>query len=178
VVLEDDALAEENWVDSVRLAIKQVEKQDHLNWFIVKLFMYRRTSPPLRQRGISRFLDQTCASAVMYNRNQLIPFAAFIEETWKASDSRTKSPNLIAKDRLIYHYSLASRGRRNTYAFEPVIFQHIGIYSSIYWPPTRSEAQIRAVTSRYFQSEGKPIVFNAYHFVPIKYYFTFVRPER
>ena len=56
ILIEDDALAEENWVESILLAIEQLktrEKPD--NWFVIKLFVARSFYPQLKAREINSF---------------------------------------------------------------------------------------------------------------------------
>jgi hypothetical protein len=159
IMIEDDALAAEDWVNSVLLAIAQLEARKKNDWLAIKLFVARSSYPKLTSRGINLYDPRFNTVAVLYNRSLMLDLAQAIESmvnhTVAMKDHSLHSP----KDLFLDQYS-----REHQFliqAFEPVIFQHTGVYSSVSdRTPDEDSVKSWIMYSKYFESDGKPIVFD------------------
>ena len=158
IFLEDDALATTDWVESVLLAITQLEKLPRDSWFMTRLFVARSFYSRLTKRGINDYDPGFNSVALLTNRQFLTEFAeeldANIELMFEKADWDIHLPiDHIAK-------RLAEQKKLKMLAFEPVVFQHTGIFSSITVRPVEVFEKNWIFTSKYFDAEGKPIEFN------------------
>lgn len=162
ILLEDDALATENWVESVLLAIEQLESRENtgLDWFVVKLFVARASYPTPITKGINGYNPTFNSVAFTINRKLMIHLAEALErmvsETVATKNHDAHLPIDLLLNRLHAEEGLPLE------AFEPVVFQHTGVYSSL----ARTELDEKSATSwimfsKYFESEGKPIIFDS-----------------
>jgi hypothetical protein len=160
IMIEDDALATEKWDDLVFLAIEELEARgNRQDWFVVKLFVARTHYPPLSRKGINSYDPRFNNVAFMMNRNRILQFADELEdmvrETVAKKDHNLNSPKDLFMDSFSRKYSLPIE------AFEPVAFQHTGAYSSLQLRDmTRERVTSWIMFSKYFESEGKPVIFD------------------
>ena len=159
ILIEDDAMAEENWFESILLAIEQLktrEKPD--NWFVIKLFVARSFYPQLKARGINSYDPRFNTVAMMINRDETLKFADALENMVTQTIAKRDHSLHFPKDLFLDAYS--QKHHLRVEAFEPVIFQHTGIYSSVASRGIDEESVNSWIMfSKYFESEGKPIKF-------------------
>lgn len=179
IFIEDDALAKENWMDSVMFAIKEVEQYDlerrggassveDLNapWFMVKLYCAREE--PLDEapkQGINaKYFQRWNTVAMMFNREYVLNVSNHLEGVVLNAIAQEKFDQPIAKDEDIDNWR--NQAGVIGLCFEPVIFQHTGVYSSVVdrMPDKRSVNQWY-MKSMYFESEKIPVSFNESHWV-------------
>ena len=162
ILLEDDALATENWVESVLLAIEQLEgrKNSRRDWFVVKLFVARPSYPTPITKGVNPYDPTFNTVAVMISRKFMIHFAEALERTVSEAVANKDDKHHLPKDLLLNR--LHAEEGLPLEAFEPVVFQHTGVYSSV---GKRELDEAHATSwimfSEYFESEGKPITFDS-----------------
>lgn len=159
ILIEDDAMAEENWVESTLFAIEQLKTRENPDtWFVIKLFVARSFYPQLKTRGINSYDPQFNTVALMINRGEMLKFAEALENMVTQTIAKGDHSLHLPKDLFLDAYS--KKHHLSVEAFEPVIFQHTGIYSSV----AKREIDKESVNSwimfsKYFESEGKPIRF-------------------
>jgi hypothetical protein len=162
IMLEDDALATANWVDQVNLAISQLQERvsDGTDWFVVKLFVARRfyRRYPLTY-GLSSYVQGFNTVAFMMNPKFMPAFADslsdMVRNAVENSDDSAHFPIDIYMERFRREEGLLEK------SFEPVIFQHTGLYSSLsHQVLDVSSGNHWAFSSKYFDADGKPIVFD------------------
>jgi len=160
ITLEDDALATENWVHSVSLAKQQLESSDNQRlWLGVKLFVARKEYPKLASFGVNNYFQDFNLVAILLNKDHLTRLADYLEfnlsETFRKKNIYIFGP----KDVAINNYARDSG--LSILSFEPVVFQHTGIFSSVvHRTPDEESVNEWYLSSNYFQAEGKPITFN------------------
>jgi len=159
IMMEDDALPAENWVDAVLIAIKQIEDRNPKPWFLVKLYVARMQYPPLYRRGINSYHQEWNTVAMLMNPALFLAFADAeddtVEKTLQAKNHGIHRP----KDELLNVFA-ANHGLVIE-SYEPVIFQHTGIFSSVVTRDVDvSAVDIWYMHSSYFESEGVPITFD------------------
>jgi hypothetical protein len=152
VFLEDDALAQEDWVHRVRSAIHELRPP----WFAARLYV----SNPAARFPFPRItnLDQGYnAVAVLFNRQYLKSFATEIRRAVGTQYKSGNKKDFEAKDVFL---SIFGRGANMApKAFEPPIFQHTGIFSSVV---KRSSLRMGSyMQAPNWPSEGVPITFNS-----------------
>ena len=160
IILEDDSLATNDWMDSVSLALEQLMTVSPDSWFMLRLYVAHSTYPPLFSRGINYYDPLFNMVACLLNNKYMISFAEELESNVaKAIEKRDPKENL-PKD-LAANSFVSSHGLINL-AFEPVIFQHTGVYSSVVDRKVDEESVKNWIMfSEYFDAKGQPIVFNA-----------------
>jgi hypothetical protein len=153
ILIEDDAIAAENWVDSVNQAIKELPT----DWFIIKLFS-SRWAPWVapKRKGISNYNQRFSAVAYMINPNYMASFGDEMIDMIRRAHG--KKPGIAPKD--VFMNDFAFQKHLEIKSFEPSIFQHTGIFTSVGNAPA-----VRFFTDWYaqtpaFESEGRPIVFD------------------
>ncbi len=181
IFIEDDALAKENWMDSVMFAIKEVEQYDlekrggasssvenpNAPWFMVKLYCAREN--PLDEapkEGINvKYFQRWNTVAMMFNREYVLNVSNYLEGVVLNAIAQEKFNLPIAKDEDIDNWS--NQVGVIGMCFEPVIFQHTGVYSSVVdrMPDKRSVNQWY-MKSMYFESDKLPVLFNESYWVP------------
>ena len=158
ILLEDDALADENWLDLVEYAISQLEERD---WFVVKLYSARPEYLFPQRPRITNYDQGYNTVAMLLNKEYMTEFADALDAHMDECLTRsTNSDKCSPKD--IFMEDFAAKKRLKMQAFEPVIFQHTGVYSSI----SKREISSRftfdwGMESSSFQSENVPIVFDS-----------------
>lgn len=160
ILIEDDALPQEGWLDMVRKAIDQLEKRG-TDWFVVKLYVshepgYERKNT--KYVGITDY-DQTFNGvAMMYNPRHMLEYGdALVHHTREVMAGRLDKKLYQFKDTYMNIYQKESG--LNVLAFEPPVFQHTGIHSSVNARPQNTFPWY--MESREFVSQDLPIVFNA-----------------
>ena len=179
IIIEDDALPAEYWVDAVFRAISQLESRhphDNISvpaptavmyptaqvpkkgpWLAMKLYCAREVLPSTPPAGLSEYFQRWNSVAITLNPTMLIEIAQHLERN--VYEARFDFSRAIAKDDDVAVY-VANKGYAG-YCYEPVVFQHTGVYSSIVNRDTdKSAVNYWYMKSHYFESEGKPIVFN------------------
>ena len=176
--IEDDALAKENWMDSVMLAIRQTEQYQFEGkaiapilanpWLMVKLYCAREESPHLAPKeGVNTgYFQRWNTVAMMFNQEYVLNVSNHLEGVVQNAITREKFDLPIAKDEDIDNW------RRKTgltgMCFEPVIFQHTGVFSSVVDRfPDRNSVNLWYMKSKFFKSEKKPVLFNESDWVPL-----------
>ena len=158
ILIEDDALATTNWVDSVMDMIQDLNKHPNVDWFAVRLFVARSFYPKLQRRGLNSYDPLFNMVAVLLNRKHMLPFAAAMEEKVRLTMQAKNHELHLPKDLVMDKYK-TTNGLR-VLAYEPVIFQHTGVYSSVS-NRTIDEASVNTwiMFSKYFEAAGEPIQF-------------------
>jgi len=173
IIIEDDALPAEYWVDSVMHAISQLEQRHPKNssssavvsnqpvvskpWLAMKLYCAREVPLSTPPTGLTDYFQRWNSVAITLNPTMLIEIAEQLEKN--VYDAKTDFSRPIAKDDDVAEY-VAYKGYAG-YCYEPVVFQHTGVYSSIVERQTdKGAVNYWYMKSHYFASEGKPIVFN------------------
>ena len=153
LLIEDDALAEEGWVDSLKEAIAELESGIP-NWSIVKLYSSRGRSEPPTRRGISDYDMGFSTVAYLINPK-------YISDLAKELEAMISGPpdGMLPKDHFLNKFEEA-RGLE-ALSFEPPIFQHTGIFTSVGSQPPLAFFTNEFLQSPDFRSEGKPIVFDS-----------------
>ena len=157
-LIEDDALADVNWLERVESAISELERRPA--WYIVKLFVARKMSFFTRVfPGITDFDQGFNTVAFLLNKEYMTRLADFFEshmrECLQKSDGLNN--NCTPKDLMLADF--AKEEGLKVEAFEPVLFQHTGFYSSldISQEPT---SKTWFMESANFESDGLPITFD------------------
>ena len=168
IIIEDDALPAEHWVDSVLRAISQLEERHPRNntaldpniskpWLAMKLYCAREVLPATPPTGLTDYFQRWNSVAITLNPTMLIEIAQQLEKN--VQDAKYDFGRPIAKDDDVAEY-VAYKGYAG-YCYEPVVFQHTGVYSSVVDRQTdKGAVNYWYMKSHYFESEGKPIVFN------------------
>jgi hypothetical protein len=173
IIIEDDGLPAEHWVDQVFRAIDQLEeRQGNLSnatnfptlthrlpkpWLAMKLYCAREKPPKTPPTGLSDYFQRWNSVAITLNSSMLIEIAQQLEKNVYEAKFDFSRP--IAKDDDIAIY-VEKKGYAG-YCYEPVVFQHTGVYSSVVDRQTDKGAiNYWYMKSHYFESEGKPIVFD------------------
>jgi hypothetical protein len=157
ILLEDDALADENWLDLVEYAISRLKRRD---WFVVKLYSARPEYLFAQRPGITNYDQGYNTVAMLLNKEYMTELADALDAhmnecLMRSIDSDKCSP----KD--IFIEDFAAMKRLKMQAFEPVIFQHTGVYSSVSKREISSRFTIDwGMESMSFKSEKVPIVFD------------------
>jgi len=161
IFIEDDALATEGWVDSVNLAIEELKHQEE--WMAIKLFSARQEYPPLSRKGITNYDQGFNMVATLFNPKFLVEFAERMEDNVRECVRKEDISAHTPKDLLLQE--MASSHGSSIKSFEPCIFQHTGVYSSVI-ERSVSENAVHEwyLSTKYFESEGKPIVFDSNQF--------------
>ena len=160
ILIEDDALATTNWVDSVMDMIQDLSsgRYSNVNWFGVRLFVARSFYPQLQRRGINDFDPMFNMVAVLLNRKHMLPFADAMEEKVRVTMEAKNHELHLPKDLVMDQYK-TNHGLK-VLAYEPVIFQHTGVYSSVS-NRTIDESNVNTwiMFSKYFEAAGEPVRF-------------------
>ena len=160
ILVEDDALATTDWVESVLLAIQQLHTKQVDEWFMVRLYAARTEYPRLSTRGITDYDPLFSSVSLLLNKKFMLRFAEElvknVEKVIQANDISLISPkDIVASE-------LGPKLKLKTWAFEPVIFQHTGVYSAV---ANRSldvkSANNWIMFSKYYDADGIPVEFNA-----------------
>ena len=160
IFLEDDALATNNWVESVMESVKELETRPRNSWFIVRLFVARSFYPPLWHRGISDYDPGFNNVAVLLNKEYMLDYASELEQivqrTLEAKSHSLHLPkDLVAAD-------FAKSRHLQMLAFEPVVFQHTGVYSSVTNRSLTSESATSWIMdSKYYDADNEPVKFDS-----------------
>ena len=151
ILLEDDGLAGEGWLDGVDLASTQLT-----DWFLVKLFTARRGKYPSGPAGVTNYDQGFNTVALMISPQYLRVLAERqrreVLETIESHDfDRFEAKDLFLND-------FRRKHALKIQAFEPSLFQHTGVYSSFHARDMHHFAWY--MEARNFASDKKPIVFN------------------
>ena len=155
VMLEDDALATFDWVDRVKDAITQANAR-HIDWLMVKLFTARPPGDRAWTRGLNSYDQRFGAVAYLINNAHVTAFADMLDAA--VADAQAGNAVRPEVDLVIIQFT-DTRGKA-VLAFEPVVFQHTGIFSAA--NPGRTPAEFAAhwgMQSRDFAAEGRAIQF-------------------
>ena len=158
ILIEDDALPQEGWVDQIRDAIDQLENRG-TDWFVVKLYIARAPKDERQDKsyvGLTDFDQGFNGVALMYNRKYMLEYGdSLVFHTREVMAGRLEMKLHEFKDTYMHVFKKAGYPLE---AYEPPIFQHTGIYSSVSVRPLDKFPWF--MESREFVSEGKPIIFN------------------
>ena len=176
IFIEDDALAKENWMDSVMLAIHEMEQFDFERkaivpisarpWLMVKLYCAREHAPDLAPKeGVNTsYFQRWNTVAMMFNREFVLNVSNHLEIVVRNAIAREKFDLPIAKDEDIDNWR--NKTGLTGMCFEPVIFQHTGVYSSVQSRiPDQKSVNLWYMKSMYFQSHEQPVSFNESHWI-------------
>jgi hypothetical protein len=161
IFLEDDVIADVHWLDLLNIAITEMDKRT--NWLALKLYVARsRYTPGLENlRGVNNYDQGSNTVAVMVNPEHVERFANELEEM--VTDAISKNdPRLVTPKDWFYSRYRDKYGLR-IHGFEPVIFQHVGLFSSVQVDRTVDENFAKSswfLESKLFDSEGIPIQFD------------------
>ena len=158
VLLEDDALATNEWVESILVAIKQLEEHPD-PWFMVRVFTARSVYPIIKNKGLNDY-DQTFgAVALMLNSKHMVEYAGELDKIVDKTIAARNHDLHIPKDHVAADF--ANNHKLRNWSFEPVIFQHTGMYSSVSdRPVNRGTVSQWFMFSRNFEADRQPVTFN------------------
>jgi hypothetical protein len=156
LLLEDDALPNEHWLEQTLEALRQLENRKNQDWFIVRLYVARwRGWYPKGSPKVTSYDQGFNTVAILMNGAHMVRFADSMDAA--AMEYLNGGSFFEAKD--IYMGKFKSETGLGVESFEPGVFQHTGIYSS------RGARNIRSFAwymgAKNFASDGKPIVFNS-----------------
>jgi hypothetical protein len=155
LMLEDDAFASENWMDQVRDALNQLSQQP--DWFLVRMYATRNFARVPRGAQKLYTYDQGYGTvAVLLNGNYVDVFATALES--HVIDSLNGKVEFLPKDAYMSVHSRENKMPLQT--FEPVVFQHTGIHSTVNNDRHLSTSVPLYMSARNFKSEGKPVIFH------------------
>ena len=167
ILIEDDALPRNNWVDSVMLAVRQMELYEHKDqWLTVKLFCARKPPlPDITNEGVNPYyFARWNAVAQLINKRHIMSLADYLIDI--VEQSLNDSTVVIAKDENINTWR-ETHGLQGM-CYEPVIFQHTGVISSIQERlPDRDSVEEWYMSSKQFPSESQPILFESVNWDPL-----------
>lgn len=159
ILIEDDALPQIGWVDQIRKAIDQLEKRG-TDWFVVKLYIARKPQDERKNKsyvGITDFDQGFNGVALMYNPLHMLRYGdSLVQHTREVMAGRLGKEHYEFKDTYMHYFKKMGYAIE---AFEPPIFQHTGIYSSVNNRPLDKFPWY--MESREFVSENVPIKFDA-----------------
>ena len=159
IFIEDDSLPQEGWLEMVREAISQLVKRDR-DWFLVKLYVarpYDAERPDKSYVGITDYDQEFNSVAFMYNPKYMLQYGeSLVEHTRDVMTGKLDFEEYLFKD--TYLNLFQEKTEFKVQAFEPPIFQHTGVFSSVNNRPL--DVFPFGMESREFASQGKPIVFN------------------
>jgi hypothetical protein len=158
-------LATTDWVDSVLLALAQLEEKNNKKermddrWLMVRLYAARSQYPRLYQKGINYYDPLFSMVAVSLNKHHMLRYADELLKNVNEVLEATNIELILPKD--LIPNNLASQLGLKMKAFEPVIFQHRGLYSSVVNRSQERGAETSWIMfSKYFDADGKSIEFN------------------
>jgi hypothetical protein len=158
IFLEDDTIADENWYDLMQIAFDQLGRRES-DWFAVRLYSARSYYPPLDHRGLTDYDPRFNAVAVLVNPKHIEDYAKGLEDAVSYAISKRDEKILLPKD--IVLDGCARRELAPILSFEPVIFQHVGLFSSVRQSVVdKAYANFWILFSKYFESDGEPIIFD------------------
>lgn len=159
ILIEDDALPQEGWLENVRKAIDQLEKRG-TDWFVVKLYVAREKTKPREDPsyvGITDYDQEFNSIALMYNPKHMLEYGDdLVQHTRDVMAGRLDKEWYMFKD--TYMNVFKKKTRMIVESFQPPIFQHTGIYSCVNTRPL--DEFPFGMESHEFTSQGKPIHFN------------------
>ena len=160
IVLADDALATNDWVDSVLLAIKQIESQSKgIEWFMVRLFTARSVYPFQKTAGLNDYDQEFGAVALLINPRYTEAFAEELDNVVKRTIKAKNHALHVPTDHMAERFS-RDHGLK-VWSFEPVIFQHTGAYSCVTNRPVNAGTVGQwFMSSKRFDADKQPIKFN------------------
>jgi hypothetical protein len=170
IIIEDDSIATTNWVDAVLRAAEQISAKvqsrqlSDSSWFMTRLFVARQHYPPQKPDGINDYDPMFNTVALYFNRHYMLDAAKELEQSVKDAIAKHEYDqehplDVKHKDLVIADYA-RKRGAKML-SYEPVIFQHTGIFSSV----SKREQDVESVNnwimaSRLFDADGVPIQFD------------------
>jgi hypothetical protein len=161
VFVEDDAVPTTDWVDSIMLAIKQLrDRPKGDDWLLVKFYVAHEVYDDTNfKRGVSEY-DMGWNSVANMINPKYMPFVIReLQFTTQISIEHRDQKLLVIKDHVM-NRSARLLGLKQL-AFEPVIFQHTGIFSSVRDRFIDKESVERwDMSAGRFDAEKKPIEFN------------------
>jgi hypothetical protein len=147
IILEDDALAEQNWTVRVREIALTLEGK---KWSYTYLF----TTEAGTERGLTDKLPTWSTVAIMYNRDHLLKFADELEKDFLAT---TGMSTFYPKDGVIKN--VAKKLDLPAYSHHPSVFDHTGVFSSVQTERTESVMQHKIIEAQLYDSRGVPVEF-------------------
>ena len=172
IFIEDDALAKNDWMDSVEQAIRQMEEYEQKrttpDWFMLKLYCARESylaeTPP---EGVNiTYFQRWNTVAMMINRDYVLQISDHLERKVRGALAEFNLTKPIAKDEDIddWRNSTGLAGM----CYEPVVFQHTGVFSSVETRhPDKKSVERWYMKSQYFTDKGKPVIFDKSHWEPL-----------
>ena len=160
IVVADDALATMDWVESVMLAITQIETQHRgTDWFMVRLFTARSVYPLQRFRGLNDYDQEFSAVAILFNKKYITEFAEELDNVVSRTIKAKNHALHVPRDHMAERFS-RDHGLK-VWSFEPIVFQHTGMYSSVSdRPVNRGTVSQWFMASKKFEADKVPITFN------------------
>ena len=159
VMVEDDSVATVDWVEAILMAIDQLSRRPVKNdWLVVKFYTAREEYSDKYERGISEYDMGWNSVCNLINKEYILNVAEELESTTLNAVRNEDDSLFIIKDHTIN--KCAVRLHLKFLAFEPVIFQHTGIFSSVRARSLDKEAVTRwDMASKRFDGAGHPINF-------------------
>ena len=161
IFLEDDALATDNWIESIKLLIDQLESRtsEEKSWFAAKLYSARVSYPQSITPGFTSYDQGFNCVAVLMNPLHILQFAQELEQNVNNVVSSKDATKLRFKDLLMNDF--VKENKLFIGSFEPVVFQHTGVYSSIIQRGLdKYSVENWFMSSKTFEAEGIPIRFD------------------
>ena len=172
LLLEDDALADERWYEKIERAIDQLGDRD---WYVVKFYVARPGSAPLA-KGLNNY-DQTFnAVAAMINPKYVLEFAQEITASIMHVIAERNHELFMPIDHLMNAF--AQKRGLSLQAFEPVAFQHTGVFSSVTKRTIHEFETQWFMKARNFESENRPVKFSPARFMSVAKVSPFESAER
>jgi hypothetical protein len=154
VLLEDDALAQQGWSKRIDWALSQLRDR---KWFAVRLYSIRKYVPMHMPWGLTDFDQGFNTVALLLSEQYIVPMAEVVRAAIHRVISTGVQKHFSAKDEFMSQ-ELVSLFQSPIFGFDPPIFQHLGVHSSVMTrDPDFMEYYMHAPN---FESEGQPIVFD------------------
>jgi hypothetical protein len=161
ILVEDDALAQVDWMDEVMTAINGINANYSTSWFATKLFNKR---DELEKVGINKWPHMYYTVAVLFNPNSWLLYADELDALVARSLKQGWFEN-TAKDHILDEAAI--KAGQIMLSYDPVIFQHTGLASSLgkVYMDDFGETEVlnNPRFSNFFPSNGLPIIFNESH---------------
>jgi hypothetical protein len=160
IIGEDDAIVTPNWVSSVMHAAEQLEHRPVKDdWMVTKLYITRDDYSKPYNRGIQEYDIGWNSVANMFNRKHMLEITKDMEATTlEAIKNQDDSKFLITDHSMNFS---AKRLKLRFLSYEPVVFQHTGIFSAVRNRLIdRESVEHRDMQSRRFDGDQTPVVFD------------------
>jgi hypothetical protein len=158
VLLEDDALAQQDWPQRLNRALSQLRDR---KWFVVRLYSIRKYVPMHMPWGVTDFDQGFNTVALLLSEQHIVPMAEAVRTAIHRVIATGIQKHFSAKDEFMAQ-QLVSLFQIPILGHDPPIFQHVGVFSSVMTRnPEFMEYYMHALN---FQSEGQLIFLNPQEF--------------